>query len=221
LRNGKRTTLITALIVTLSTGMQMAIADSLVVPNDFSAGQPASAAEVNDNFAAVKSSVDDNDNRITDNSAAIQLSAAAIVSDGSGARIGRLVSISSDVGYVFARVITDKSFIFELRLADGSMDTYAAPLFFTTVNCSGTAYLSSNPGGFVSVAYDLAGVPKPFYTAKDSLPTAESLQFFSMTTGGGCASQSVTSGFGWTAIPNDPAVTGVSNSPYSVPITID
>ncbi|HEY9051349.1 MAG TPA: hypothetical protein VIQ03_07385 [Gammaproteobacteria bacterium] len=42
-------------------------ADSLTIPNTFTAGSPAVAAEVNANFDAVKSSVDDNDARITTN----------------------------------------------------------------------------------------------------------------------------------------------------------
>ena len=212
--NGNRITLVTTLVVILTIGTPMAIADPLVIPNEFSAGQPASAAEVNANFSAVKSSIDDNDSRITDNS-------APVVTDGGSARIGTLVSISDDVGFVFAKILSDQSFIFQLRLADGSLETYPAPLLFNTVDCSGTAYLTNNPGGFASVAFDLAGVPRLYYVAKGSLATAENFQFSSMTTGGGCMSQAGTVGFGWSAAPNDPAVTGISNSAYSVPITID
>ncbi len=48
-----------------------AIAGPLTVPNTFSSGGTARAGEVNDNFAAVKTEVDDNDGRITTNATAI------------------------------------------------------------------------------------------------------------------------------------------------------
>lgn len=44
-------------------------AGSVTIPNTFSSGTKAVAADVNDNFSAVKSAVDDNDTRITDNAA--------------------------------------------------------------------------------------------------------------------------------------------------------
>ncbi|VAW97280.1 hypothetical protein MNBD_GAMMA23-1810 [hydrothermal vent metagenome] len=42
-----------------------ASASSVTIPNSFSSGTPAVAAEVNGNFTAVKSAVDDNDSRLS------------------------------------------------------------------------------------------------------------------------------------------------------------
>ncbi len=47
------------------------LAGDLTIPNSFTAGTPAVAAEVNSNFTAVESAVDDNDARITTNAADI------------------------------------------------------------------------------------------------------------------------------------------------------
>ena len=53
-----------------STGMP-AFASSVTIPNTFTAGTPAVAAEVNANFDAVAASVNDNDSRVTTNAANI------------------------------------------------------------------------------------------------------------------------------------------------------
>jgi cell division protein FtsL len=45
----------------------LAMAGPVNVPNDFTAGTPARASEVNANFSAVETSVNDNDSRISDN----------------------------------------------------------------------------------------------------------------------------------------------------------
>jgi hypothetical protein len=44
-----------------------AIAAELTIPNSFSKGAPANAAQVNANFNAVKTAVDDNNDRIDEN----------------------------------------------------------------------------------------------------------------------------------------------------------
>ena len=47
------------------------LAGGVTIPNTFTAGTPAKAAEGNDNFNAVKTSVDDNDARINSNTSNI------------------------------------------------------------------------------------------------------------------------------------------------------
>lgn len=54
-----------ALLIALATlGTTIALAAPATIPNTFSSGTAAVAAEVNDNFTALKSAIDDNDSRI-------------------------------------------------------------------------------------------------------------------------------------------------------------
>jgi hypothetical protein len=56
-----------ALVSMLLMSTTTAFAGSVTTLNTFSSGTPAVAAEVNENFSAVKDAVDDNDDRINDN----------------------------------------------------------------------------------------------------------------------------------------------------------
>ncbi len=62
-------------------GGTSAWAGSLTIPNTFSANTPAVAAEVNANFTATKTAVDDNDARITTNATDIATNAANITTN--------------------------------------------------------------------------------------------------------------------------------------------
>ena len=59
------------LALLLLLGTQIAAADNLTIPNTFTAGTPARAAEVNQNFTAVESSVDDNAVDVNDTAQAL------------------------------------------------------------------------------------------------------------------------------------------------------
>ncbi|VAX01251.1 hypothetical protein MNBD_GAMMA21-1979 [hydrothermal vent metagenome] len=61
----RMTLLVKALVMlSLSAISYSALAGTVTVPNSFSAGTPAVASQVNNNFAAVKTAVDDNDGRV-------------------------------------------------------------------------------------------------------------------------------------------------------------
>ena len=69
-------TLVTTFFALLLSGI--CLADDLTIPNTFTAGTPARAADVNANFTAVEASVDDNAADIVGNSANIESNTTAI-----------------------------------------------------------------------------------------------------------------------------------------------
>jgi len=79
-RNMKKTHFITmaAAAMLISSG---AWAGALTIPNTFTAGTPAVAAQVNANFAAAKTAVDDNNTRITANAATAATNATNIAAN--------------------------------------------------------------------------------------------------------------------------------------------
>lgn len=88
-----------------------ALGDSLTVPNTFSSGSSTSAAEMNANFSAVKSSVDDNDARITaletSSDKSFQGFSATTLTGGEGLTAFK---ISCHVSYAAASVCTSVEF---------------------------------------------------------------------------------------------------------------
>ena len=82
------------LILTLIFTSSSAFATDVTIPNSFSSGTTTSAAEMNANFTAVKSAVDDNDSRITALEGSVSAPASQFMgfssgtTDGAGGLIG-------------------------------------------------------------------------------------------------------------------------------------
>ncbi|GAB1266046.1 hypothetical protein [Aurantivibrio infirmus] len=137
---------------------QPLLASELTVPNTFVAGQAAVADEVNANFTAVKSAVDDNNSRITDHETRIsnntteisnnqsmsQMNADAIdtltSSNGVGASSANNSSTLSATDTV-VRTLTI------LPPADGLLIVNATAWFKCTSTAACVARCSINPGG--------------------------------------------------------------------------
>ncbi len=213
------------------------MAGPVTVPNTFTSGTTARASEVNGNFSAVETAVNDNDVRISANANAVagiatngtaissnttaiaanQTRLSPVVVDGANNEIGMLLSIDDDAQFV--NVLTDQGYVIDgLELGSGESGGRSKPLWFVSANCTGTAYLSNTPSGFITLASDLAGGSTLYYVAKESI--ALSNFSFGSTDQGGCSGIGGTLPFVWPALPNDPTITGVSSQPYQLPIII-
>lgn len=168
----------------LSLGMvPLTVAGPLDVPNEFTAGTTARAAQVNANFAAVESAVNDNDTRITSNTSdiasnvsAIALNTSAIaalqsappsagprVVDAVGNEVGLLVNITDDNRFV--SVLSDLGYVLvELEIGTpgvrvdwGFVAARPQALRFSTPDCSGTPFVYL-PAGFAGMFFTGGGV---------------------------------------------------------------
>ena len=208
-----------ALAISLIATTPVALADTLTVPNEFAPGTPARSADVNDNFAAVETAVNDNDSRITANTAAIGQRGAVLVYDGAGNDLGVLINVADDECCI--SIATPEGYIFSVNLADGSAagtSTSAGSLYFESADCSGTPY-HNEPAGFLSRLYDLSGVVRWHYSDRDSTAVSD-VTVNSASGPAGCVPLDFPFAFEfvWPATLNDPAVTGVGALSYSVPI---
>jgi hypothetical protein len=199
--------------------MSATLADSLVVPNKFLPGTPARASDVNQNFAAVESSVNDNDTRIAANSDLLSKLGTIRVYDGSGAELGLLVNINDDLCCV--SVLTQQGYITLIRLDDGNTMGTAGPgrqIEYQSTDCSGTG-LTYSPAGFIETGYELTGLISLFYTPRDAF-VLTNVTINSVTGPDGCVTldQPFQNPTAWPIVPNDPAVTGVSRLSYPLPI---
>ncbi len=207
------------------------------VPNTFQSGQPARAAEVNANFSAVETGINDNDNRIMNNetditnnsatissntatiaaaNAAIQSQLGPVVLDGNGNEIGLLVSIGEN--HLNFEVITQQGYLFSVSPRDGR--TMVGPLYFASSDCTGTGYTDASFfNGYVVSLWDLTGVLSLYYVDKNSVPLTN-FSVASVSTPGGCIVQAGPSVV-YPVLLNDPTVTGISTDTYQLPIKIE
>ena len=73
----KKISLFTGIAILSALGSLSAQAGSLTIPNSFTSGTAAVAADVNANFSAIVTEVDDNDTRITTNAASSEIGRAS------------------------------------------------------------------------------------------------------------------------------------------------
>jgi len=211
---------LTAIGLILTAAGSLAVADTLDVPNTFTSGTPARASEVNANFSAAEAAVNDNDSRISANSAAIAQRGSVLVYDGNDTELGVLVDINDDQCCI--SVATPQGYIFSVKLADASLagtTNSAGSLYYESLNCTGTAYDLNTPAGFIVRLYDLSGVVGLYYASRDSVATAD-ITFSSASSSEGCVTLSLPfqMEFSWPVLPNDPATTGLSDVALAVPI---
>jgi len=145
-------------------------AGSVTVPNTFVDGNTASAGEVNANFDAVKSAVDDNDKRITSNADDININASNITANTNaisllggasvfvdGVRRGLLLSYPAYDSLHFS-ILLASNYITRIKYdgtgisnhavsADLSNPNYIGTLF-TSSDCTGQSYAAVENGTF-------------------------------------------------------------------------
>jgi len=209
------------------------LADDLTIPNTFQSGTPARAAEVNDNFTAVESSVDDNAADIVANTMQINANAASITAVvnasgvpvyAQGIQIGRFLSGFGDHIYL----TNDQGFIIPLtNVSTPSPYVRVLNLFYTEQDCGGAVYTSI--GTFDPWVLTLGVIFAPpgsipatelYYSARGSV-REQNVVYQSENTGGNCSNLSVAATASlFRVFPNDVGVTGVSNSSVAGPLKI-
>ena len=141
-----------------------------------------------------------------------------VVLDGNDVEIGQLVSIGEN--HISIEVITQQGYLLTLAPNPGIGPANSVfSLFFTSSDCTGTAYTGLTFGGYVISGYDLTGVPSLYYVDKNSAGVSN-LSYASLTTSGGCSVQAGVSSTFFPVLPNDSTVTGVSTVTPQLPIKI-
>ena len=216
-----------------------AVADDLTIPNTFQSNTPARAADVNANFTAVEASVDDNAADIAANSSDIQANSsdiAALNATGAGIRlysadgatVGRFITATgstmwllSDTGYVFGADGSDSGGI-------GYLTQQAVG--FSGMNCTGDAYTTSLGSAGASWMWQGIAIVFRAPSLDDSGPVyywpADSVRIPNVSMQSQIADPNTgcenVAGFGgrFMLLPNDEALTGVSNTRPTLPFSL-
>jgi len=156
----KKITLTAGLILSLST---TAFAADVTIPNTFTAGSPAVAADVNANFSAVKTAVDDNNARVTTNSTNItnatngisaNTSSAATNASGIASNAANISTNSSTAVINAAGVASNAS---NISTQGSSIATNAANISSNTSSASTNASnITSNTGNISTNASNIS-----------------------------------------------------------------
>ncbi len=200
-------------------------ADEVTIPNEFQSNTPARASEVNENFSAVKSAVDDNDSRISINTNNISQNKAAILafSGGlsvyaNGLRIGYLMYAN---GEDQIRVLSSNGYFVSLEFGGEVFTRNGA--YYEGLDCTGQAYTSEGRGSTNSYSVyghvTLGNNNQLLYVPKGAIFMTDISVASGSFSGSSCSNNVGTTIDGFTMLLNDEAVTGVPDSGFAGPIT--
>lgn len=204
-------------------------AGNVSIPNTFTDGTTASAGEVNENFNAVKTGVNDNDSRINRNISDITTNANAIAAavpqavlkDANEAYVGRVIGMPS---VSQAYVLTDKGYRTNIRIPNGKLQL-SHTIVFESIDCTGAAYIIG-AGGYVGAVFspttnfDLAYTQGALlYSPKDA--QSVSVAHKSSLDADLICQDDVLTEDGWPAFANDASITGVMNAAYPALMQIE
>ena len=190
-------------------------AGSVGTTKTFASGDTLTATDLNGNVTALTTAIDDNDTRIT----TIVTKLPIVVVDGNSQEIGTLLSIN---GQSFD-ILTLKGYSHtSVSFGTGATNTLSTQgTYFASSGCSGTAYTVLFNGEVRSV-YNTNGTISKYYVEKSSLAVKDFVYASQVNSAAGCIATGGTFTFAllWPTILNDSVVTGVSETPYTLPINL-
>lgn len=174
-----------SILIAISLWGSQLMAGSVTVPNTFVSGANASASEVNANFDAIKTAVDDNDTRITKNANDINANSAnitaitnAISSIGrvgvfvNGVRVGSLLNFPGSLSPDFS-VLLPTDYVTRVKLdGTGLSNASSIDTLFTTSNCTDQAYAQAEMFPPVTALFPGDPIPPP-PTPGSGIPVVE------------------------------------------------
>lgn len=126
-------------LIVATFGHNIATASELTIPNSFTAGTPARASEVNQNFDATATAVNDNDSRITTLSGNLETTNATITDN-----ISRIAALEAALTALTQRV--DELESSQQNVMFSSDTHYATDLVFLSNNADGSFIISDASG---------------------------------------------------------------------------
>jgi len=228
-----------AILIATSLWACQSIAVGFTVPNTFVSGTAASAAEVNANFEAIETGIDNNANNINTNITDINTNTANIAAlsgggtpalqlkDANGVVVGRVVGTLFYSGF---HVLTGSGYRTILSSSEGDVQIFTN-LYYVSSDCTGAGYALK---GLLANNMDLAGVvfevksvtpTPPYYIPYDEplavITTGSFAYYDSGSAAMVCFARTTPDQAGYLVYPNDPVVTGISNIAYPARMIVE
>ena len=180
-------------LVVFSFNLQVSQAGDMSIPNVFVNGTVSSAEEVNDNFNAAKTAIDDNYSQITTNTSLSQdnqLNINDLTSRVSALEVKETVTMvlksnTKDVGYLISAninsytTVSSNGYVLTANRTDGTITNHPQPLF-TTTDCSGSSYIYAtniSPSTVFKSIVPNSGIDQAlYYSPKSDIPITRDVQ---------------------------------------------